>query len=153
MEAADKLELVKLPVKISELEPVLSEQSVKYHQGVLARGYVDRFNAGTGDAEFKQAGAYLHNVFFSQLQKPQSRNSPTGPVAALIDEKFGSYADFQDALALESMKIQGSGWIYLSRAGTIRTIANHRVRRDILLLVDFGNMPFTLIMVQTKKLI
>jgi superoxide dismutase, Fe-Mn family len=142
MEAADKLELVKLPVAQADLDPVLSEQNIKYHYGVLARGYVDRFNAGEGDPEFNQAGAYLHNVLFSQFQKPSSGNKPTGPVAVLIDEKFGSYSDFQEAFALEAMKIQGSGWIYLSRSGTIRTIPNHKIRRDILLLVDWWEHAF-----------
>jgi superoxide dismutase len=35
------------------------------------------------------------------------------------------------------MKIQGSGWIYLSRSGQIKTIKNHAVRTDIALLIDW----------------
>ncbi len=35
------------------------------------------------------------------------------------------------------MKIQGSGWVYLSTGGTIKTIANHQVRTDICVLVDW----------------
>ena len=34
------------------------------------------------------------------------------------------------------MKIQGSGWIYLSKSGTIKTIKNHQIKNDIALLVD-----------------
>lgn len=153
LEAADseRLELTPLPVKITDLESVLSEQNLKLHYGVLARGYVDRFNAGEGDADFNRAGAYLHNVFFSQFQKPSSRNIPAGPVAALIDSKYGSYSDFQEALALEAMKIQGSGWVYLSRSGTIRTIPNHKIRRDILLLVDWWEHAFQLDYGSDKK--
>ena len=35
------------------------------------------------------------------------------------------------------MKIQGSGWIYLSRSGQIKTIKNHAERTDIALLIDW----------------
>jgi len=34
------------------------------------------------------------------------------------------------------MKVQGSGWIYLSKTGQIKTIRNHAVRSDIALLID-----------------
>lgn len=142
LEDQQKLELVRLPVSVSGLEPVLSAENVKFHYGKLAQGYVTRFNAGEGDPEFNQAGAYLHNVLFAQFREPGGSNRPTGPVAALIDEKFGSYEDFQTEFEIAAMKIQGSGWIYLSRLGTIRTIANHKIRRDIALLVDFWEHAF-----------
>ena len=35
------------------------------------------------------------------------------------------------------MKIQGSGWVYLATDGSIKTIKNHQVRDDILLLIDW----------------
>jgi superoxide dismutase len=35
------------------------------------------------------------------------------------------------------MKIQGSGWVYLSTGGEIKTIANHAVRTDICVLIDW----------------
>ncbi len=34
------------------------------------------------------------------------------------------------------MKLEGSGWVYLAYDGKIKTIKNHEVRNDILLLVD-----------------
>jgi len=34
------------------------------------------------------------------------------------------------------MSIQGSGWVYLSTSGEIKTIKNHAVRTDIALLID-----------------
>lgn len=139
-----KLQLVDLPVPTAGLAPVLSEDLVKFHYKVLAKTYVDRFNAGEGDAEFNEAGAYLHNVFFAQLKSPAGANKPTGPIGALIDEKFGSFEDFQSEFERAAMKIQGSGWIYLSRSGAIRTIVNHKVRRDIALLVDWWEHAFQL---------
>ena len=46
-----------------------------------------------------------------------------------LDESINKYE--------EAMKIQGSGWIYLSRSGEIKRIPNHQKRTDIALLVDW----------------
>ena len=42
------------------------------------------------------------------------------------------------------MKIQGSGWVYLSTSGKIRVIRNHEVRPDILLLIDWWEHAWAL---------
>jgi len=60
------LHLEKLPYSRSALAPVMSKSTVDYHYGELAKGYVDRYNAGEGDSTFNEAGAYLHNIFFPQ---------------------------------------------------------------------------------------
>jgi Fe-Mn family superoxide dismutase len=44
----------------------------------------------------------------------------------------------------EAMKIQGSGWIYLSKNGEIRTIKNHQIKKDILLLIDWWEHAWAL---------
>jgi Fe-Mn family superoxide dismutase len=42
------------------------------------------------------------------------------------------------------MTIQGSGWLYLAYNGEIKTIVNHEVRDDILLLVDWWEHAWAL---------
>ena len=113
-----------------------------YHYGELAKGYVDRYNKGEGDATFNEAGAYLHNIFFPQLMPVKSGNKPNGASLALINRKFGSFDKFKDAVKVEAMKIQGSGWIYMSRSGDIKTIKNHQKRNDIALLIDMWEHAF-----------
>ncbi len=49
------------------------------------------------------------------------------------------------------MKIQGSGWAYLAYDGKIKTIKNHEVRDDILLLVDWWEHAFILDYGSDKK--
>ena len=34
----------------------------------------------------------------------------------------------------EAMKIQGSGWIYLARNGSIKTIKNHEIKTSVQLM-------------------
>jgi Fe-Mn family superoxide dismutase len=132
-----KLETTPLPYGPKDLAPVLSADSINYHYEHLAKGYAKRYNAGEGNADFNRAGSFLHNKFFPQLRPVKGANRPRGAVLALIEEKFKTYEDFKEAFKKAAMKIQGSGWVYLSTAGDIKTIANHAVRTDICVLVDW----------------
>lgn len=132
-----KLETTPLPYGEKDLEPVLSQASIEYHYGELARGYARRYNAGEGNADFNRAGSFLHNKFFPQLRAPKGANRPRGAVLELIEQHFKTYEDFRQQFKDAAMKIQGSGWVYLSTSGTIKTIANHAVRTDICVLVDW----------------
>lgn len=136
-ESKEKLELVKLPYSRTALAPVLSKSNIDNHYGKLAKGYVDRFNKGEGDKTFNAAGAYLHNLFFPQLRAPRTSNPPVGAVKSLIDRKFKTFEKFKEEVEETAMKLQGSHWIYLSKTGTIKTIANHQKRTDIALLIDW----------------
>jgi Fe-Mn family superoxide dismutase len=131
-----KLETTPLPYGTRDLEPVMSGRTIEYHFEHLAKGYAKRYNSGEGNSDFNRAGSYLHNRFFPQFREPKAANRPRGAVAALIEERFKTYDDFRDAMKEAFMKIQGSGWVYLSTGGDIKTIANHAVRTDIALLID-----------------
>ena len=146
-----KLETTPLPYAEDALEPVMSKATIDYHYEHLARGYAKRYNAdntgnsgGTYVKDFNRAGNFLHNKFFPQLRPPKGRNLPKGPVLALIEEKFKDFDGFKAAFKEAAMKIQGSGWAYLSTAGDIKTIANHAVRTDICVLVDWWEHAWAL---------
>ena len=49
------------------------------------------------------------------------------------------------------MKIQGSGWIYLARDGKIKTIVNHQIKQDIVLLIDWWEHSFAIDFRADKK--
>jgi Fe-Mn family superoxide dismutase len=132
-----KLVLEKLPYSRNGLAPVLSKVAIDYHYGELAKGYVDRFNKGEGDKTFNEAGAFLHNIFFTQLMPVRTNNQPHGASLNLIEHKYHSFKDFKEEMKDQAMKIQGSGWIYMSRSGDIKVIKNHQKRSDIALLIDW----------------
>jgi superoxide dismutase, Fe-Mn family len=140
----NELALNKLPYKKTDLEPVMSQATIDYHYSELAAGYVKRYNAGEGDAGFNEAGAYLHNIFFPQLMPPKGRNKPSGASESLINKKYGSFDDFKKEFTSVAMSIQGSGWVYMSRTGDIKTIKNHQIKSDIALLVDWWEHSFVL---------
>jgi len=146
VESKDSKQLVQaiLPYKRTELAPVLSQETLDYHYGKLYKGYVDRYNAEEGDADFNEAGAYLHDIYFTQLQPPRSGNRPHGASLELINRKHGDFMRFQEELQQQAMAIQGSGWIYMSRSGEIKTIKNHQIKKDIALLIDWWEHAFAL---------
>jgi superoxide dismutase len=146
-----KLELEELKYSYTDLSPVFSKATLELHYGTLAKGYVKKYNANEGDSDFNNAGAFLHNIYFSQFRKPQDENIPNGPVLNLIKRKYGWWRDFKEQFKEEALKIQGSGWIYLTYAGEIKTIVNHEVRDDILLLVDWWEHAWTLDYIADKK--
>ena len=146
-----KIELEELRYSHSDLSPVLSKATLDYHYDSLAKGYVKRYNANEGDSDFNYAGAFLHNIYFAQFRKPQENNTPNGPVLNLIKRKYGWWRDFKEQFKEEAMKIQGSGWVYMSYNGEIKTIKNHEVRDDILMLVDFWEHAWALDYQADKK--
>ena len=139
-----KLETTPLPYGMKDLDPVMSKETLDYHFEHLAKGYAKRYNSGEGNADFNRAGSFLHNKFFPQLRAPKVGNKPKGASAELINDKFKTFEDFQAAVKEAAMKIQGSGWVYLSTGGDIKTIANHAVRTDIALLIDWWEHAWAL---------
>ena len=139
-----KLETTPLPYKTDSLDPVMSEDTIDYHYEKLAKGYATRYNAGKGNADFNRAGNFLHNKFFPQLKEPKGANKPKGAVLQLIEDKFGTYEDFKEAFKERAMAIEGSGWVYLSTAGELKTIKNHAVRTDICMIVDWWEHAWAL---------
>lgn len=136
IESKETLVLTELPYSTKDLEPVMDQDTVEYHYRTLSKGYVDRFNNGEGDIEFNKAGALLHNLWWPQLRKPKINNNPVGVSKEFIENKYNSFADFRDEFNDIASKIQGSGWCYLAKDGTIKTISNHKWKSDIILLID-----------------
>lgn len=138
-----KLQLSLLPCAPSDLDPAVSAKTIDYHYNHLARAYVRRYNAGEGDAEFNRAGAYLHNLLFQQYCA-YSTAKPTGAVLQFIEDNFGSFGLFKREFLKTAMGIQGSGWVYLSKKGDIKTIRNHSIVKDCVLIIDWWEHAWAL---------
>jgi Fe-Mn family superoxide dismutase len=134
----------KLPYAKDGLGRSLSKSAIDYHYGKLYKGYVDRFNAGEGDPDFNEAGAFLHSIYFPQLRPPRSNNKPVGSILEFIEQHFKNYDKFKEQFLKTAMSIQGSGWVYLAKDGKIKTIVNHEIKQDILVLVDWWEHAWAL---------
>lgn len=148
---SNDLEINPLKFTRKDVSPVMSDDTLDLHYNKLAKGYAKRYNNKEGDSDFNYAGVFLHNIWFSQFREVRIINKPNGPILTFINKHFGSYGEFQDLFLEEAMKIQGSGWIYLSYDGKIKTIKNHEVKNDILLLVDWWEHAWILDYGSDKK--
>ena len=122
----------------------MSKETLDYHRGKLAKAYVKNFNEGIGDKSFNEAGAFLHNIFFPQLKEPSGSNKPYGSILDLISEKYGDYKTFQSEVEKVAKTIQGSGWIYIDSKCEIKTIKNHQIKKDIVILIDWWEHAWAL---------
>jgi len=146
----DKLEIKSLPYEMDDLEPAISKITLEYHYGNLAKTYAKRYNAGEGDPVFNEAGVFLHNILFQQYQKP-SNSKPKGGILTFIEEHYKSFDKFKEEFAKIAMGIQGSGWVYLAKDGKIKTIKNHEIKKDIVLLIDWWEHAWALDYQSDKK--
>ena len=140
----NQLEQLKLKYSRGDLDPVLSEDAINYHYGKLYKTYVERFNNKEGDVEFNEAGAFLHHIYFEQFQEVSTGNKPTGKILDFIEKNFDSFESFKKEVEKTAMAIQGSGWVYLARNGQIKTIKNHQMKSDIILLIDWWEHAWAL---------
>jgi Fe-Mn family superoxide dismutase len=147
----DKLIQLTLPYADDELAPVKSKATIDYHYGTLYKAYVDRYNKGEGDDDFNEAGAFLHNIYFGQLKPPEDSNRPYDAVLQFIEKHFKTFDLFKSEFEKTAMKIQGSGWVYLAKDGKIKTIVNHEIKNDIVLLIDWWEHAWALDYQADKK--
>lgn len=145
------IEIISLNFTEREVNPVISKNTIDLHYGKLAHGYAKRYNNKEGDSDFNYAGVFLHNMLFTQFRGVRNNNKPNGPMKGFIDKHFGSYDELKDRFSIEAMKLHGSGWIYLAYDGSIKTIKNHEVRSDILVLFDLWEHAYILDYESDKK--
>jgi len=148
---AKQLEQIKLNYSRDALGRSISKQTMDYHYGTLYKAYVDRYNNREGDLDFNEAGAFLHSIYFSQFRSPKGSNSPDGAILDFINEHFKSWDKFKEQFEKTAMGVQGSGWVYLAKNGEIKTIKNHEIKQDIVLLIDWWEHSFALDYQADKK--
>ena len=139
---AKHLEQIKLNYARDGLGRSISKQTMDYHFGTLYKAYVDRYNNREGDADFNEAGAFLHSIYFAQFRPPKGSNTPDGAISDFINKHFKSWDKFKEQFEKTAMGIQGSGWAYLAKNGEIKTIKNHEIKQDIVLLIDWWEHSF-----------
>ena len=154
-------ELMVLPYKEDALEPVISKETIGYHHGKHLAAYVNNLNGLLADSGFEEAtleevvckstGGILnnagqilnHNLYFSQFKSPMENNAPTGKIAKVINEQFGSFEALQKEFVQKGTTLFGSGWVWLSKDKegklviTQETNAANPVQRGLTPLLTF----------------
>ena len=123
-----------LPFDRDALGEFMSAETLEFHHGKHHKAYVDKVNAAVGGKGlegaalsdviraagergdkglFNNAGQiWNHNFFWQCLAPPQSQR-PTGKLAALIEEGFGSTETMLSQLKDEAVGHFASGWAWL----------------------------------------
>jgi Fe-Mn family superoxide dismutase len=124
-----------LPYAENALDPVISANTLGFHHGKHHKAYVDNLNnlikgselegqsleaiiqatAGKPDKAgiFNNAAQVWNHTFYWNCLRPGGGGKPTGRVAQLIDQGFGSYDNFKKEFAQTCVTQFGSGWGWL----------------------------------------
>lgn len=121
------------------LEPVIDAQTMELHHDKHHQAYVTALNTALEghpdlaaksiemlpqrlgdvpddirDAVRNQGGGHANHQLFWKVLKPGGATGPSGCLAKLIDETFGSLDTFKAAFEDAGMKHFGSGWVFLA---------------------------------------
>lgn len=123
-----------LPYSNSELEPIISEETMNYHYGKHLQAYVNNINSLVQGTEFQgksieeiietapdggifnNAGQVLnHTLYFMAFSPHPSSKEPKGKLKEAIERDFGSFESFKKMMNDTSASIFGSGWGWLAQ--------------------------------------
>ena len=130
--------LPELPYAYDALEPFFDEETMHLHHDKHHQTYVNNLNAAIEKhPEFfdktveelvayldrlpedirvavrNNGGGHLNHTMFWEWLAPNAGGTPTGDIAAAIDEAFGSFDDFKAEFRAAATGRFGSGWAWL----------------------------------------
>jgi Fe-Mn family superoxide dismutase len=142
-------ELPKLPYAFDALEPHIDARTMEIHHDKHHAAYVTNLNKALEahpELQSKSAedlvrdlnalpesirgavrnhgGGHLNHSLFWEIMGPGGGGSPSGELAAAIDQAFGSLATFKEKLSAAAMGQFGSGWGWLVlKGGKLEVVA------------------------------
>eukprot|EP01057_Protomagalhaensia_wolfi_P000151 Protomagalhaensia_wolfi_Nauph_80__150@NODE_1085_length_1748_cov_1523_861322_g827_i0_p1_GENE_NODE_1085_length_1748_cov_1523_861322_g827_i0NODE_1085_length_1748_cov_1523_861322_g827_i0_p1_ORF_typecomplete_len206_score37_32Sod_Fe_C/PF02777_18/8_1e37Sod_Fe_N/PF00081_22/1_3e23Sod_Fe_N/PF00081_22/6_3e03_NODE_1085_length_1748_cov_1523_861322_g827_i0197814 len=123
-----------LPYSFDALAPHISQKTLEFHYGKHHMAYYNKMQTlcegksefkdktlmdlvkGTDGVLFNQAAqTYNHSFYWASMKaNPKSEpRLPTGTVAKMIDDAFGSYDAFKEKFSGHAAGHFGSGWVWL----------------------------------------
>jgi Fe-Mn family superoxide dismutase len=130
-------EVPDLPYDYSALEPHIDEQTMRIHHDKHHQAYVDKANAALEGTEWadkpvgevlanlsslpsdkqgpvrNNAGGHANHTLFWTILGPNGGGTPSGDLAAAIDNAFGSFDAFKQQMVDAGVNRFGSGWAWL----------------------------------------
>ena len=126
-----------LPYDYNALEPHIDEQTMRIHHDKHHQAYVDNANAALEGTEWadkpveevlanlsslpsdkqgpvrNNAGGHANHSLFWTILGPNGGGTPSGDLAAAIDNAFGSFDAFKQQMVDAGVNRFGSGWAWL----------------------------------------
>lgn len=132
---ATQIQMPELRYELSDLAPVISEETLNYHYGKHLQAYVNQLNTLIEATEyedmaladiireapagplFNNAGqVFNHAMYFEQLAPPVKEgeeNLPEGALEEAIYASFDDFETFRQRMSEAALKLFGSGWAWL----------------------------------------
>ena len=124
------IELPPLPYAKDSLEPYISAQTLNFHYDKHHHTYIEKLNqairgtehdgkdletliATTQGAVYNNAAQTWNHSFYWNSLNPGGGGEPTGDLAVLLKQEFGSVQKFRTQLAEAAKGAFGSGWAWL----------------------------------------
>jgi superoxide dismutase, Fe-Mn family len=129
-----------LPYPYEALEPHIDAQTMRIHHDLHHGAYVRNLNEALAKeprlkdrpleallrnldrvpkdiriAVRNNGGGHINHSMFWEIMKPGGGGMPAGPLAAAINQSFGSMNAFQEQFNDAGLKRFGSGWVWLVR--------------------------------------
>ncbi len=130
-------EVPDLPYDYNALEPHIDEATMRVHHDKHHQAYVDKANAALEGTEWadkpveevlanlsslpsdkqgpvrNNAGGHANHTLFWTILGPNGGGTPSGDLAAAIDNAFGSFDAFKQQMVDAGVNRFGSGWAWL----------------------------------------
>jgi len=137
--------LPELPYAKDALAPHISPETLDFHYGKHHQAYVNNLNQQTqGKPEanktlvelirtaeggiFNNAAQVWNHTFFWHCMRPGGGGTPSGDVAAAINQACGNFESFKETFTNAATSLFGSGWTWLARDSsgkvTIENLSN-----------------------------
>ena len=131
-----------LPYDYDALEPHIDEHTMRLHHDKHHQAYVDKANGALEGTEWadqevdevlrnlaslpddirtavrNNAGGHSNHTFFWQIMSPGGGGEPEGELRSAIDDAFGDFGSFMEALKTAGVNRFGSGWAWLVYDGS-----------------------------------
>lgn len=124
--------LPELGYQLTDLAPMMSQQTLSCHYGKHFQTYIDNLNRMVNGSHFEglniedvvrkapegpmanNAGQVLnHQLFFEQFLPAKNAKMPSGDLLFLIEQSFGSFGKMREAMDNAAKQFFGSGWVWL----------------------------------------
>ncbi len=142
VEAEGVFKLPPLGYDYDALEPFIDAETMKIHHDKHHAAYVSKLNQAVAKLPVasrksveellsglnqlpetvrndirNQGGGHANHTLLWQILRKNENGKPSGELASAIEKSFGSFPKFQEQFTEASMKVFGSGWVWLVARG------------------------------------
>ncbi|WP_258103948.1 superoxide dismutase [Marinoscillum sp. MHG1-6] len=155
-------ELPALPYAHDALEPHIDKATMEIHHGKHHNAYITKLNGAIEGTEMagksideivkehsdipavrNNGGGHWNHSLFWTIMSPNGGGTPSGELAAAIDEAFGSFEGFKTAFSDAAATRFGSGWAWLcvQKGGKVEVCSSANQDNPLMPGIGCGGSP------------